>query len=105
MGSEQMTALVVAEASWSIQIATCAALIAVLFLLVRYLWRGPRARGTLPVGMDAWAVTIGALNLVGAVVLSALGKGVPVTVWVLGSVGLFGGLLAHLANKRERSSA
>jgi hypothetical protein len=85
---------------WPVQALTCAVILAVLALLVRYLREGPRKRGTSG-GRDAFMLVRGLLILGLIIAVAAQGRGVD---WwhALAAVALvLSGFALHFRTRRQ----
>jgi hypothetical protein len=89
------------EAPWPVQAFAMTVICVVLFLLGRYLYRGPRTRGTSG-GRDAYAVVTGAITLVLVAVVAAQGRDVPIAACVLALLSIVAGLMVHIRARRRR---
>jgi hypothetical protein len=85
---------------WPVQAITCAVIVIVLALLGRYLFLGPRRRGTTG-GRDAFVVVRGVIVVAGVAVVAVQGKGIRWGVAALAVASILLGLRAHFQARRR----
>jgi hypothetical protein len=85
---------------WPVQAITCAVIATVLFLLGRYLYRGPRRRGTSG-GRDAFMLVSGLLVLALVVAVARQGGGFEWGRALAGVAAVLGGVVLHRRTRRR----